>query len=64
MCIRDRECELKNCTVIQGSPDSNQAQVYLDLAKKIMENENFVIPTPLDDRSFDIMIKQPLMVHE
>ena len=59
-----QECELKNCTVIQGSPDSNQAQVYLDLAKKIMENENFVIPTPLDDRSFDIMIKQPLMVHE
>lgn len=59
-----QECELKNSTVIQGSPDSNQAQVYLDLAKKIMENENFVIPTPLDDRSFDIMIKQPLMVRE
>lgn len=55
-----QECELKNVTVIEGSPDSNMTKVYSELASNIMSNENFVIPTPMDDIKFDLMIKQPM----
>lgn len=55
-----QECELKNATVVEGSPESNMAKVYSELASNIMSNENFVIPTPMDDMQFDLMIKQPM----
>ena len=57
-----QECEMKNKTVVEGAPDSAQAKVYDDLASKIIANTNIVIPTPLDDEGFDLMIKQPLMM--
>lgn len=57
-----QECEMKNKTVVEGAPDSAQAKVYDDLASKIIANTNMVIPTPLDDEGFDLMIKQPLMM--
>ena len=56
-----QECELEENTVMQGRPESNQAKVYSELAKNILENKNFVIPTPLSDEEFDKMVKEPLI---
>ncbi|HEX9860438.1 MAG TPA: nitrogenase iron protein [Nitrospirota bacterium] len=42
-----QRAELKRTTVIEHAPESAQADEYRDLARKISENKNFVIPTPL-----------------
>lgn len=42
-----QRAELKKQTVIQYYPDADQANEYRDLAKKIAENKNFVVPTPI-----------------
>ncbi len=39
--------ELNRKTVIEYEPASDQAQVYRDLAARVMENTRFTIPTPL-----------------
>ena len=39
--------ELNRKTVIEYEPASAQAQVYRDLAARVMENTRFTIPTPL-----------------
>jgi len=47
---RDNEvqrAELRRKTVIEYAPDHPQADEYRALAKKIAENKNFVIPTPI-----------------
>jgi len=47
---RDNEvqrAELRRQTVIEYSPEHAQADEYRTLARKIAENKNFVIPTPL-----------------
>ena len=47
---RDNEvqrAELRRMTVIEYSPDHKQAKEYRDLAQKIIDNKNFVIPKPL-----------------
>ncbi|MGO9611437.1 MAG: nitrogenase iron protein [Dissulfurispiraceae bacterium] len=47
---RDNEvqrAELRRKTVIEYSPEHAQAEEYRVLAKKIAENKNFVIPTPI-----------------
>ena len=48
---RDRSvqlAELNRKTVIEYEPDSAQANVYRDLATRVMENTQFTIPTPLE----------------
>jgi nitrogenase iron protein NifH len=42
-----QEAELRRMTVIEYSPDHPQADEYRALAKKIEENTNLVIPTPI-----------------
>jgi nitrogenase iron protein NifH len=42
-----QSAELRKQTVIQYSPDHKQADEYRALAKKIENNKNLVIPTPL-----------------
>ena len=42
-----QRAELKRMTVIEHAPDCNQANEYRDLARKISENKNMVIPEPL-----------------
>jgi len=42
-----QRAELKRTTVIEHAPDSAQADEYRVLARKISENRNLVIPTPL-----------------
>jgi nitrogenase iron protein NifH len=48
------QAEIHKQTVIQWNPESNQAQIYRQLAGFIMENEALTIPTPL---SFDELEK-------
>ncbi len=42
-----QRAELKRRTVIEHEPECGQADEYRELAKKISENKNFVIPTPM-----------------
>ncbi|MEO0536290.1 MAG: nitrogenase iron protein [Cyanobacteria bacterium P01_A01_bin.123] len=42
-----QHAELRRMTVIEYAPDSNQANEYRTLARKIEENKNLVIPTPI-----------------
>lgn len=42
-----QEAELRRMTVIEYSPDHPQADEYRTLARKIEENKNLVIPTPI-----------------
>ncbi|HEX2938598.1 MAG TPA: nitrogenase iron protein [Ruminiclostridium sp.] len=41
------QCELQGKTTIEGAPDSKQAQVYTNLAKKIAAHEVSKVPAPL-----------------
>jgi len=43
-----QRAEIRRMTVIEYSPDHKQAHEYRELARKISENEKFVIPTPLE----------------
>ncbi|MBF0540311.1 MAG: nitrogenase iron protein [Nitrospirae bacterium] len=42
-----QRAELRRTTVIEYTPEHPQADQYRSLAKKIAENRNFVIPTPI-----------------
>jgi nitrogenase iron protein NifH len=42
-----QRAEIRRMTVIEYEPGAKQAQEYRDLARKIVENKNFVIPTPI-----------------
>ena len=47
---RDNEvqrAELRRKTVIEYAPEHKQADEYRALAKKIADNKNFVVPTPI-----------------
>jgi nitrogenase iron protein NifH len=41
------QCELAGKTTIEGAPDSEQAKVYMGLAKKIAAHEHSTVPAPL-----------------
>ncbi len=42
-----QRAELRRLTVLEYSPDHPQADEYRTLARKIAENQNFTIPTPM-----------------
>jgi nitrogenase iron protein len=42
-----QHAEIRRMTVIEYDPESKQAQEYRDLAQKIIDNDKFVIPTPI-----------------
>ena len=42
-----QRAEIRRMTVIEYEPEHKQAQEYRDLATKIRDNTNFVIPTPI-----------------
>ena len=42
-------CELDGVTTIEGAPDSAQAEVYRELARKVIANKNKFLPTPFDN---------------
>ena len=54
--------EIRKKTVIEFNPEEKQANEYRELAKKIEENELFVIPKPMtQDRLEEILIEYGLM---
>lgn len=42
-----QKAEFNKRTVVDFDAECNQANEYQELARKIIENENFVIPTPM-----------------
>jgi nitrogenase iron protein NifH len=64
-----QRAELRRQTVIQYNPEHAQADEYRALAKKIAENTNFVIPTPitmdeLEELLMEFGIMEPDIVEE
>lgn len=58
---RDNEvqrAELRRQTVIQYNPEHNQADEYRQLAKKIAENQNLVIPTPISQDELEELLME------
>lgn len=53
-----QRAELRRMTVIEYSPEHKQAEEYRQLARKISENKNLVIPTPLSmDELEDLLME-------
>lgn len=46
--IQISQCELQGKTVIEAMPDSQQANIYRQVAKKIAQNNQTYVPRPLD----------------
>jgi nitrogenase iron protein len=42
-----RDCENEGRTVIEGAPESQQAERYRELGKRILENKEKSVPTPI-----------------
>jgi len=65
---RDNEvqrAEIRRMTVIEYNPKAKQADEYRSLARKVIENKNFVIPTPLTmDELEKVMMKFGILDEE
>lgn len=44
-------CEVESRTVLEHSPKSAEAEVFRELAQRVMDNDRPVIPTPVDELS-------------
>ena len=44
-------CEVQCRTVLEHSPDSEEGEAFRELAKRIMDNDRQVIPTPIEELS-------------
>lgn len=44
-------CEVQCRTVLEHSPDSEEGEVFRELAKRVMDNDRQVIPTPIEELS-------------
>jgi len=53
-----QRAELRRMTVIEYSPEHKQAQEYRELARKISENEKFVVPTPLEMEELEDLLME------
>ena len=57
-----QHAEIHKKTVIEYKPDSEQAQEYRNLAKAIIDNQQFVIPTPMTaERLEEILMEYGFM---
>jgi nitrogenase iron protein len=48
-----QQSEIEAKTVVEKFPDSKQAELYRELAQTIFENQDFVVPEPMDVDEFD-----------
>jgi nitrogenase iron protein NifH len=46
-----QKCEVEGKAVVEHSPNSEEAKVFRELARKVMENDSRVIPTPVEELS-------------
>lgn len=53
-----QRAEINKQTVIQYKPDSDQAQEYRNLAEAIINNEKFVIPTPMKQERLEAILSE------
>ena len=53
-----QRAELRRMTVIEYSPDHKQAQEYLTLAQKIIDNKMLVVPTPLEMEELEDLLME------
>ncbi|UCC17243.1 MAG: P-loop NTPase [Dehalococcoidales bacterium] len=44
-------CEVENKTVLEHSPESEEAEAFRELARQVMNNDNPVIPNPVEELS-------------
>jgi nitrogenase iron protein NifH len=51
-----QKAEFNKKTVTEYDPESNQAKEYSELGRKIIGNENFVIPKPLTMNELEEMV--------
>ena len=57
-----QHAEINRKTVIEYKPDSSQAGEYRNLAQAIIDNQDFTIPTPMDqERLEEILFEFGLM---
>lgn len=57
-----QHAEIIKKTVIEYKPDSDQAQEYRNLAQAVIDNEDFVIPTPMSqERLEEILLEHGMM---
>ena len=57
-----QHAEINKKTVIEYRPDSNQAQEYRNLAQAVIDNKDFVIPTPMtQERLEEILMEYGMM---
>lgn len=53
-----QRAEIRRMTVIEYEPTAKQADEYRQLAKKIFENRNFIIPTPITMDELEDMLME------
>ncbi|SBW06912.1 Nitrogenase iron protein [uncultured Alphaproteobacteria bacterium] len=53
-----QRAEIRRMTVIEFDPTCNQADEYRTLAKKIIENKKFVIPSPLEMEELEELLME------
>jgi len=53
-----QHAEIHKKTVIEYKPDCSQAQEYRNLAKAIIENEKFTIPTPMSQERLEEILME------
>ncbi|MGZ8215758.1 nitrogenase iron protein [Methylomagnum sp.] len=60
-----QRAEIRRMTVIEYEPQAKQAEEYRQLARKIIDNKNLVIPTPITmDELEDLLMKFGIMEAE
>lgn len=52
-----QDAELLGKTVVEQYPDSDEAENYVNLSKKIMENNDYCIPEPMEEEEFEDFFK-------
>ncbi|MDX2470726.1 MAG: nitrogenase iron protein [SAR324 cluster bacterium] len=53
-----QRAEIRRMTVIEYDPASNQAAEYRTLAQKLVDNQNFVIPTPIEMEELEDLLME------
>jgi nitrogenase iron protein NifH len=53
-----QKAEFNRRTVTEFAPDSGQAAVYRELARRIIENDHFVIPTPMTMDQMELLVQK------
>jgi len=53
-----QHAEIRRMTVIEFDPNAKQADEYRTLARKIVENKNFVIPKPIEMEDLETLLME------